>query len=151
MQPSTTSKNNDSPSKQTPKPTNTLHTKTNRYTKSNHNTQISRKPSPLLPTPSQPPQDNRKALKKYCFYCDRNGHTDNTCRWLTWCDFCNRGGHSVQDCRSLRAQKQNQTLSHQTTALVDTLNKHHSQSTSLLSNPLTNQQTNNRQQHATRQ
>ncbi|KAK4292669.1 hypothetical protein Pmani_034586 [Petrolisthes manimaculis] len=82
---------------------------------------------------------------------------DNTCRWLTWCDFCNCEGHSVQNCRSLRAQEQNQTLSHQLTVLVGTLSRHLNQPTSLinplalLSNPLTTKQTNRRLSHAGRQ
>ncbi|KAK3886707.1 hypothetical protein Pcinc_009139, partial [Petrolisthes cinctipes] len=81
--------------------------------------------------------------------------TANTCRWITWCDFCNREGHSVQNCRSLRAQKQNQTLSQQLTVLVDTLSRHLIQPTSLinppalLSNPLTTQLTD--RSHAGRQ
>ncbi|KAK4292665.1 hypothetical protein Pmani_034582 [Petrolisthes manimaculis] len=101
--------------------------------------------------------DNRKSHRKYCYHCNRNGHMDNTCRWLTWCDFCNCEGHSVQNCRSLRAQEQNQTLSHQLTVLVGTLSRHLNQPTSLinplalLSNPLTTKQTNRRLSHAGRQ
>ncbi|KAK4288350.1 hypothetical protein Pmani_038612, partial [Petrolisthes manimaculis] len=142
-----------------PRPTNTLSRKTYHFTNTNHNSHATHKPPPLLPTPSHLPQDNRKPQRKYCYHCNKNGHTDNTCRWLTWCDFCdfcNREGHSVQNCRSLRAQEQNQTLSHQITVLVDTLSRHLTQPTSLnnppalLSNPLTTQKTYRRPSHAGR-
>ncbi|KAK3852132.1 hypothetical protein Pcinc_041267, partial [Petrolisthes cinctipes] len=117
-----------------PRPTNTLTRKTYHFTNTNHNSHATHKPPPLLPTPSHLPQDNRKSQRKYCYHCNKIGHTDNTCRWLTWCDFCNREGHSVQNCRSLRAQEQNQTLSHQLTVLVDTLSRHLNQSTGLQTN-----------------
>lgn len=132
---------------------NTLNTKNKDNPRANHNT---RRPPPLLPTPSHIPQDNQQKTRKYCYYCNRYGHTDNICRWLTWCYHCNREGHTVQNCRSLQTQKKNQTLSYQLTELIDTLNRHFNKSTSLtnppalLSNSLATQQTykSKRQSHA---
>ncbi|KAG0728920.1 hypothetical protein GWK47_031452 [Chionoecetes opilio] len=51
-------------------------------------------PVPLLSLPLPAPRGI--TAKEFCYYCNRSGHTDNTCHWLNWCDHCYREGHNVE-------------------------------------------------------
>ena len=97
-------------------------TKPNRRPGNTYSETRSQLPSLLTP---------RRTPKKFCNYCWRSGHTDDTCYWQSWCDHCHREGHNIDNCRSFLAQERHENLcnklSEQTAVtfrLVETLSHH---------------------------